>query len=145
MRRAWRVQNETWERKLLPWRRVPPSTPVAKARVIIMCDTHTKHEMEDILTATLAQRGIKRKRTRLGWDIVCRTGDPTSVHDIVRAGAQSATSILLMLSEKDVDGETKVHPFVRADVYHDLDATADMVVHKAKRMIDEQGDRIFER
>ena len=47
--------------------------------------------------------------------------------------------------EKDVDGETKVHPFVRADVYHDLDATADMVVHKAKRMIDEQGDRIFER
>ena len=47
--------------------------------------------------------------------------------------------------EKEIDGETKVHEFVRADVYHDQDATAEMVVHKAKRMIAEQGDGIFER
>ena len=42
LRRAWRVQNERWDRRWFPWRRVPPSTPVAKARVIIMCDTLAK-------------------------------------------------------------------------------------------------------
>ena len=30
LRRVWRIQNERWDRRLFPWRRVPPSTPVAK-------------------------------------------------------------------------------------------------------------------
>ena len=38
VRRAWCKQNETWERRLLPWRRVPPSSPVAAAPIVILCN-----------------------------------------------------------------------------------------------------------
>ena len=44
---------------------------------------------------------------------------------------------------KEVEGERKVHTFVRADTNADLDGTVDLTVRKAKRLIDEQGDRIF--
>ena len=29
LRRVWRIQNETWTRRLFPWTRVPPSSPKA--------------------------------------------------------------------------------------------------------------------
>ena len=45
--------------------------------------------------------------------------------------------------EKDVDGETLVHEFVRADVYYSEDDTVPVIVHKAERLIEEQGDRLF--
>ena len=35
------------------------------------------------------------------------------------------------------------HDFVRADVYHSEDDTLPVVIQKAKRIIDEQGERIF--
>ena len=101
LRRAWRVQNETWARTLLPWLRVPPATPVARSRVVLLANKYAKGEMDDILGTTLAARGISPKRTRIGWDVICRHGDPTEVHDLVRAGAQHATAILLMLNELD--------------------------------------------
>lgn len=44
---------------------------------------------------------------------------------------------------KEVEGERKIHTFVRADTNPDLDGTVDLTVRKAKRLIDEQGDRIF--
>ena len=34
--------------------------------------------------AALAERGVGRSRTRVGRDIICRVGDPSSVHDLVR-------------------------------------------------------------
>ena len=46
---------------------------------------------------------------------------------------------------KSFDGQTAEHQFVRADVYvskEDADACA---VLKGKRLIDERGDRLFER
>ena len=101
LRRAWRVPNETWARTLCPWLRVPPSTPVAKAPIVLLNERHEKAEMEEILGAALAARGVSPKRTKMGWDVVCRHGDPTDVHMLVRAGAQNARSIVLMLTEQD--------------------------------------------
>ncbi|MEM7404252.1 MAG: HlyU family transcriptional regulator [Pseudomonadota bacterium] len=47
--------------------------------------------------------------------------------------------------EMDVDGETRVHQFIRADMYFSVDDTLAVIEQKAKRMIDEQGTRLFDR
>jgi hypothetical protein len=44
---------------------------------------------------------------------------------------------------KDVGGVPKVHQFGRADTSTDRDAIVAMTIEKARRVIDEQGDRIF--
>jgi hypothetical protein len=103
LRRAWRVQNERWDRKYFPWRRVPPSSPVAKYPVVVMCNKEgmDKADMDEALGTALAERGISPKRTKIGWDVVCRVGDPTSVHDLVRVNAKNAKAIMLMMTEED--------------------------------------------
>lgn len=107
LRRAWRVQNERWDRKWFPWRRVPPSSPVAKYPVVVMADffgegiDKSKSEMQEELDAYLRERGINPKRTKVGYDIVCRKADPTSVHDLVRVNVKSAVSIMVMMMELD--------------------------------------------
>jgi hypothetical protein len=45
--------------------------------------------------------------------------------------------------EKDFPDGVKEHRFIRADRYPDKDIAADFAVSKAKQIIDEQGDRIF--
>ena len=45
--------------------------------------------------------------------------------------------------ELDKDGAVLTHDFVRADVYYSEDDTLPVVIQKAKRIIDEQGERIF--
>ena len=45
--------------------------------------------------------------------------------------------------EKDVDGKTKTHEFVRADTIQGLDEAQAACIRKAKQVIDEQGERIF--
>lgn len=44
---------------------------------------------------------------------------------------------------KDVGGAPKVHQFGRADTSTDRDAIVAMTIEKARRVIDEQGDRLF--
>ncbi len=111
LRRAWRVQNETWAKRLLPWRRVPPSTPVAAARIVLLSDPNDKHSpdnkqaMDEALQEAFDERGILPSRTRIGWDVVCRTGDPTCMHDLLRVGARQAGAIVFMLTEKDEEGD----------------------------------------
>ena len=46
--------------------------------------------------------------------------------------------------EKDVAGEMKVHRLVRADTLGGLDEASEASIAKAKRVIDELGERIFE-
>ena len=48
------------------------------------------------------------------------------------------------LIEKDVDGATKTHHLVRADTMSDPEVAKQVSVTKAKQMIDQQGDRIFD-
>ncbi|TVQ29706.1 MAG: hypothetical protein EA356_16210 [Geminicoccaceae bacterium] len=44
---------------------------------------------------------------------------------------------------KEIDGETKEHHLIRADLIADLAEAQNSAVMKAKRMIDEQGDGLF--
>ncbi len=44
---------------------------------------------------------------------------------------------------REVDGRLKVHELGRADTAPDRDVIVSMTIEKAKRVIDEQGDRMF--
>jgi hypothetical protein len=45
--------------------------------------------------------------------------------------------------EKDFDGETKQHRFIRAEAHPTRDDAVAFSIAKAKQIIDAQGDRIF--
>ena len=45
--------------------------------------------------------------------------------------------------EKDVDGELKVHDFVRADRLSSRDEAVSFALAKARQIIDEQGNGLF--
>ncbi|GGG80974.1 hypothetical protein GCM10011415_33060 [Salipiger pallidus] len=47
------------------------------------------------------------------------------------------------LIEGEVEGETKSHQLVRADVIRDRDEAIEASLRKARQMIDEQGVRLF--
>jgi hypothetical protein len=44
---------------------------------------------------------------------------------------------------KTIDGEEKSHRFIRADTCADVDGAAAMTLRKAKQLIDERGDSLF--
>ena len=46
--------------------------------------------------------------------------------------------------EKTEGDETRVHTFIRADTLPDQDSAANEMIRKAKMMIDQQGDTIFD-
>ena len=46
---------------------------------------------------------------------------------------------------KEIDGEVRTHTFIRADAFADKAETVNTIIRKAKRTIDEQGERIFQR
>ena len=45
--------------------------------------------------------------------------------------------------EAEVDGETRSHHMIRADVLRDRDDAVAASVNKAKQLIDQQGQRLF--
>ena len=45
--------------------------------------------------------------------------------------------------EKEINGEIKTHSLIRADTLEDLTTANEASIGKAKQMIDEQGDRLF--
>jgi hypothetical protein len=47
------------------------------------------------------------------------------------------------LITKDVNGIRKVHKFIRADSFTAFDEAADFALAKGRRIVDEQGDRMF--
>jgi hypothetical protein len=46
--------------------------------------------------------------------------------------------------EKEVGGETKTHHLLRADTVQSLEEAEAFSVRKAKQLIDEQGERLFD-
>lgn len=46
--------------------------------------------------------------------------------------------------EKVVDGETKTHSLIRADTVNDVETATTASLNKAKMLIDEQGETIFD-
>ena len=101
LRRTLQDQNAVWHRRLFPWRRVQPSTPLAAAPILLMNTKMSAREMMRILSDTLEMRGIEPSQTRVGSDVICRAGDPTNVHDLRRMSAHYATSILVMMTARD--------------------------------------------
>lgn len=45
--------------------------------------------------------------------------------------------------EMDIDGETKSHHLIRADVIRNRGEAVDAAIRKARQMIDQQGQRLF--
>lgn len=45
--------------------------------------------------------------------------------------------------EKEIDGEVKVHKFIRADRLTSADMAASSALGKGRQIIDEQGERVF--
>ncbi|MCG8508187.1 MAG: HlyU family transcriptional regulator [Rhodospirillales bacterium] len=45
---------------------------------------------------------------------------------------------------KEIDGEVREHRFIRADTHSDKDDAAAMAIEKGKRIVEEQGERMFE-
>ncbi len=45
--------------------------------------------------------------------------------------------------EKEIDGERKVHRFIRADRFASLEDAANCALMKGRRMVEEQGERLF--
>lgn len=45
--------------------------------------------------------------------------------------------------EAEIDGETKTHHLIRADVMRERDDAVEASLRKARQMIDEQGARLF--
>mmetsp|Transcript_13606 Transcript_13606/g.27862 ORF Transcript_13606/g.27862 Transcript_13606/m.27862 type:complete len:1028 (-) Transcript_13606:78-3161(-) len=104
LRRIYLMQNETWARRLFPWTRVHPSSPVSAAPVVIMNNTQEKEDMEILVRDAFAARNINPKRTKIGRDVVFRKGDPTENHDLVRVAAHKASSIVVMMTAADRQG-----------------------------------------
>ena len=48
------------------------------------------------------------------------------------------------LISKEIDGEVKEHKFIRADMLPSLDTASELTIAKAKQIIEEQGERIFD-
>eukprot|EP00931_Biecheleriopsis_adriatica_P105744 TRINITY_DN8027_c0_g1_i1.p1 TRINITY_DN8027_c0_g1~~TRINITY_DN8027_c0_g1_i1.p1 ORF type:complete len:993 (-),score=174.92 TRINITY_DN8027_c0_g1_i1:97-3075(-) len=103
MRRQYQIMNESWDRYWFPWRRLPPSTPIASADIVILSNRFEKGEMDEMLETAMSERGISSKRTKIGKDVICRVGDPTNPHDLVRVAATEATSILVMMTHRDAE------------------------------------------
>lgn len=45
---------------------------------------------------------------------------------------------------REIDGEVKEHRFIRADRFPTADVASEVAIRKARQMIDQQGDRIFD-
>merc|ERR1711939_1099305 len=87
LQRRFKEANNTWVRRVFPWFRVLPSTPVAAHPVVILADGMSKNEMDSQLEEALAVRGISRESARIGREIMCRIGDPTDTTALARASA----------------------------------------------------------
>lgn len=59
---------------------------------------------------------------------------------LMRAGSEFQLAGTL---EKEIDGETKVHQFVRADRFSSREDAENFSLAKGRQIIDEQGDSVF--
>jgi len=76
--------------------------------------------------------GVLASETYEGFDI-----HAAPVHE---ANGWRVSGVITMT----VDGEEKSHQFVRADTCADAESAAQMTLRKARQLIDERGDRLFD-
>jgi len=79
------------------------------------------------------------------------SGEPKPVEELTYEGFHIATMpmdeggqfrVCAMIT-KEVDGETKTHKLIRADMSGSQKEASDISMRKAKQMIDEQGERFL--
>lgn len=79
-------------------------------------------------------------------------GSPKAVAEVEYEGFKIATTPIeeggqfrvCALVSKAIDGEVQEHKLIRADMCGSADEASEIALRKAKMMIDERGDRIFE-
>lgn len=103
LRQAYQQQNETFSRRIFRWQRVPPSTPLAAATIVLLTNRLSKEQMHIEILKAFSERGLPAWRTRLGTDIICRIGDPTDFQDLQRMRPHRAVAILLQMGDADHD------------------------------------------
>ena len=59
----------------------------------------------------------------------------------IREGTRYRVSAKIV---KEVDGEIRTHTLIRADTIDDLETAVEASLGKAKMLIDQQGDRLFD-
>mmetsp|Transcript_35074 Transcript_35074/g.45218 ORF Transcript_35074/g.45218 Transcript_35074/m.45218 type:complete len:848 (-) Transcript_35074:709-3252(-) len=101
LRHVFKIQNNNWKCFFFPWLKAIPSSPVVSATVVVLNESLDKNAMEDLVLASFQAVGISSKITKIGRDIIFRKGNPSLAHDLVRVGAQNATSILVMMTDED--------------------------------------------
>lgn len=58
----------------------------------------------------------------------------------MEAGGQFRVCAII---SKEIDGETKQHKLIRADLFGSKEDASEVALRKAKQMIDEQGERLL--
>ena len=80
------------------------------------------------------------------------TGPPKPVREAIHNGfcieatpyAEAGQFQVAGVISKEIDGAMKQHRFVRADRFGSLGEAADFTITKARQIIDQQGDKLFE-
>jgi len=65
VRRSYLAQNTSLLKRLFPWLRSTPSTPIAVSPVVVMTDSRPKADMEQRVTSAFSARGIEPEFTRV--------------------------------------------------------------------------------
>jgi len=76
---------------------------------------------------------------------VAAEGEHGGYHIAARPTAENGGWRVSGTISGEIDGETRTVTFVRADTYGSQAVAAEMTLLKARRLIDEQGRRLFER
>jgi hypothetical protein len=113
LRETLAVQNRTLIRRVFPWLRVKPSSPVVNSPIVLLCDTMSKREMEAVLEKTLEERGVSRKSTTLRSNVICRSGKPSDPHVLLRVGAHRACAVLVMSTDGDATARAATNGVVQ--------------------------------
>ena len=66
-----------------------------------MASDISKEDMHRQITEAFEERNIDPKRTRLGTNVICRSGNPSSCHDLYRICANKAAACLIMMNAED--------------------------------------------
>jgi hypothetical protein len=106
LRSAWQNQNDAvWYRRWFSWAHLPPSSPLVHAPIVILSNALSKEDMCEELLAAISSAGVPPHKFRVGSDVVCRSGDPTNPHELVRVNAQHAIRVLMMLTDLDQESD----------------------------------------
>jgi hypothetical protein len=117
IRRMYQLANEEkfgrvlyyipWLYTMLGWLGLltTPSTSLAVNNIVLMTNSVAKEDMHREIQQAFVERGIDPWRSRLGTNIICRTGNPSNCNDLLRICAHKAAAFLIMMNADDDETE----------------------------------------